>query len=114
MSDALAPIWDDPRGAAVFSRRADVAGRLRLVFDHTQDRLAGDAFVGRECGGSFRKGQHRADDRFEPSIPHSRGEVGESRRISFDKHVQCPPVARPVLWRLGDGDQRSAGPHQSR
>ena len=81
---------------------------------YAQDRLARDALAGSECGGSFGEWQHGTHHRFEASLPYSRGEVGELGAIGFYKEEKCPPIARQGLRRLGDGDERSASPHQSR
>src|SRR6202008_3111999 len=88
-------------------------GRFLSVFGYAQDRLAGDALVGSECGGSFSEWQHGAHHRLEASIPDPPREGGEPGAVGFDNEEDSPPVARLGLRRLGDGDKRSAGPHQS-
>ena len=84
--------------------RIAITGGSFSVFGYAQDRLARGAFVGSECGGGFSERPHGADDRFEASVPYSRGEVGEPGAIGFDNEENSPPVAREGLQRLGDGD----------
>src|SRR6516225_1358596 len=93
--------------------RSPITGGSFSVFGYAQDRLASDALAGSEGGGSFGEWQHGTHHRLEASIPYSRGKICEPGAIGFDKEENCPPVVRLDLWRLGDGDERSAGSHQS-
>src|SRR5262245_66322019 len=73
------------------------------------DRLAAGAPVGGECSGRFRECPYGPDDRLQPSVPESLGEVRQPGAVGFDDEEDGPAVLRLDPGWLGDGDMGAAG-----
>jgi hypothetical protein len=70
---------------------------------YPDDRLAAGAPVGGECSGRFRECPYGPDDRLQPSVPESLGEVRQPGAIGFDDEEDGPAVLGLDRGRLGNG-----------
>ena len=66
------------------------------------------------ASAGFGEGAHFADDRLEPPVAHSLGQIRKLRAVGFDHEEDSAPILGLYRRWRGDGHQGAAGAHQRR